>query len=59
MDAQVLLVVDDGEPTVALLERMFRSGAVTAFHARAVVSRDLELRRAAVPLDLQVRGCAP
>jgi len=43
--AEVLAVaVDDDEPSLALVECVLRSGGVTAFHARAVVSRDLELR---------------
>jgi hypothetical protein len=59
MDAKVLLVVDDhDEPNLALLERVLRSGGVTAF-ARACVSRDLEARPAPLRLDLQAPGIAP
>jgi ActR/RegA family two-component response regulator len=53
MDAKVLLVVDDDEPDLTLLGRVLRSRGVASL-ARAFVSRDLELRRAAVLLDLQV-----
>ena len=57
-DAKVLLVVDDGEPNLGLLEPVLRSRGV-AFHARAVVSRDVELRPAPVLLDLRVPRIAP